>query len=388
MSQERYDAAVVGAGIHGAGVAQAAVAAGYRVLLLEKNEPAAGTSSRSSKLIHGGLRYLETGQFSLVRESLRERRLLLQNAPGLVRLVPFYIPIYKHTTRRPWQIRIGLSLYAVLGSFGPGSRFRTLPKPEWERFPHLKKEGLQTIFEYQDGQTDDAALTRAVVESARSLGADVRFPAALLAATRIDDGFRLRYQLGDQTVECDIGILINTAGPWVNLVRDLVEPAPPRMDVDLVQGAHVVLDQKLCDGIFYVESPSDRRAVFLMPWKDRTLVGTTESPFDGPPDEVRALDQEVDYLVETVKHYMPGCQFAVTESFAGLRVLPSGKGLPFTRSRETILLTDSLEKTTYLAVYGGKLTGYRATAEKVLRLLQPSLPRRKPIADTRTLPLG
>jgi len=165
------DIVVVGAGIQGAGVAQAAAAAGYSVLLLEQTGIASGTSSRSSKLIHGGLRYLESGQFRLVRECLRERALLLRNAPSFVRLAPHYIPVYRETRRRPLLLRAGLSLYAVLGGLHPEVRFRQLPRSAWSDLDGLNQDGLQAVFRYFDAQTDDAALTRAVVSSAQSLGA-------------------------------------------------------------------------------------------------------------------------------------------------------------------------------------------------------------------------
>src|SRR5690348_12268607 len=169
MSQ--FDVIVVGAGIHGVGVAQAAAAAGQKVLLLEQHIPAFGTSSRSSKLIHGGLRYLESGQFHLVRESLLERALMLKNAPELVRLRAFHIPLYRETRRKPWQIMLGLSMYAVLGGFKRGCRFGLLSKKDWSQLDGLKTDNLRAVFRYYDGQTDDALLTRSVLQSAMRLGA-------------------------------------------------------------------------------------------------------------------------------------------------------------------------------------------------------------------------
>ena len=387
MAGTHYDAVVIGGGIHGAGVAQAVAAAGHSVLLLEKNEPAYGTSSRSSKLIHGGLRYLESGQFSLVRESLHERELLLRNAPDLVRLVPFYIPIYRQTKRRPWQIRIGLSLYSLLGGLGRNTRFRTLPQTEWPKLSGIKTDGLQAVFEYYDGQTDDAQLTHAVLRSATSQGADVIYPTRFLSAAKGDDCYQVDYQHHDQHQQCEATVLINAAGPWINLVRDGISPLPPQMEIELVQGAHLVLDRKFSDGVIYVEAPSDGRAVFIMPWKEGALVGTTETVFRGLPDDVRIQEAEVAYLEETLEHYFPGHGGSVTNSFAGLRVLPADKTSPFGRSRETTLLTERPDRPTYVGIYGGKLTAYRATAEKVVRLIRSSLPTREPRANLRTLRL-
>jgi len=166
MEQPDTDVLVIGAGVQGVGVAQAAAAAGYRVVQLERAQVAAGTSSRSSKLIHGGLRYLETFQLRLVRESLRERAILLRIAPHLVELVPFFVPVYHDTTRAAWKVRSGLSLYALLGGLGAEARFQTVPQAAWETLDGLRTDGLRAVFRYMDGQTDDVALCRAVAASA------------------------------------------------------------------------------------------------------------------------------------------------------------------------------------------------------------------------------
>jgi glycerol-3-phosphate dehydrogenase len=388
MPAGEFDLVVVGGGIHGAGVAQAAAAAGQRVLLLEKRYPAAETSSRSSKLIHGGLRYLETGQFGLVRESLRERELLLKLAPGLVRRVPFFIPVYRQTRRRPWQIRIGLTLYALLGGLRRNTWFRSVPRRDWGRFGGLSTDGLQAVFQYSDAQTDDAALTRAVAKSAKSLGATLHWPAELIAANRTENGFRVEYRHEGEKRECQTACLVNATGPWINAVRERVFPPPPGKDVDLVQGAHILLDRRLCDGVLYVESPRDGRAVFIMPWgESQSLVGTTETTLTDPPDDPQPLAEEIEYLEQTLRHYYPDCDAAITGQFAGVRVLPRGEGIAFRRPRETVLVTDDDSRPRYLAIYGGKLTCYRATAERVLHRLRHSLPPRTRIASTRDLPL-
>ena len=169
MGPDHCDIVVVGGGIHGVGIAQAAAAEGHRVLLLEKETLAAGTSSRSSKLIHGGLRYLESGHLGLVRESLRERRLLLANAPELVRMQHFFLPVYKATRRKDWQLITGLFLYAVLSGFGRGSAFRRLGPAAADRLDGLKTKDLKAIYRYSDASTDDLELTRAVAASAVSM---------------------------------------------------------------------------------------------------------------------------------------------------------------------------------------------------------------------------
>lgn len=387
-----YDVIVIGAGIHGAGVAQAAAAAGQRVLVLEQNFPAHGTSSRSSKLIHGGLRYLETGQLRLVRESLRERALMLKNAPELVQLKPFYIPIYEHTRRRPWQIRTGLSLYAVLGGFRRGSLFGTIPRRDWHQLDGLNARKLQTVFRYYDGQTDDAALTLAILRSAMSLGAEIQVEARMLEAELSNEGIIVFYQEAGRRVETRARVLINAAGPWVNQVLLRVKPAQTARPIELVQGTHLILPGTPTQGIYYVESPRDGRAIFIMPWHGQTLIGTTETRYRGDPEQAHPLQSEINYLLQVMKHYFPTHHHLsvadIKQSFAGLRVLPAGSGHAFYRPRETLFDVDRPEKPRLLSIYGGKLTGWRATAEQVMRRIAPSLPAQPVRADTRELKLS
>jgi glycerol-3-phosphate dehydrogenase len=189
-----YDIVIIGGGIHGVGVAQAAAAAGYSALVLEQTGLASGTSSKSSKLIHGGLRNLESGQWRLVRESLREREVLLRVAPELVRLVPFYIPVYRHTRRPAWQIGTGLSLYALLGGLHENNRFSDMARSGWAQLDGLDTRDLQHVFRYYDAQTDDAALTRAVMHSAESLGAQLHCPASFTGAEYTGNGWRVDYR--------------------------------------------------------------------------------------------------------------------------------------------------------------------------------------------------
>ena len=381
-----YDIVVVGGGIHGVGVAQAGAAHGYKTLLLEKNMLAGGTSSRSSKLIHGGLRYLESWQLGLVRDSLREREILLRIAPHLVTLKPFYIPIYRETTRKPWKIRSGLSLYSLLGNLSRNSRFRTVPRKQWRTLDGLRMQGLKAIFQYRDGQTNDQLLTEAVMRSATSLGAEMACPADFVGAEYSDHRFRVTYSQSGKTHHCQCRALVNAGGPWANTVLSRIKPETSQVNVELVQGAHIVLEQPAPNGIFYLESPRDQRAVFVMPWHQWTLVGTTETHYQGDPAKVHALDTEIKYLLETVGRYFPKYSRNVSDSSAGLRVLPSGDGPAFDKPRERILHTDSAIPG-LVTIYGGKLTGYRATAEKVIALLQPQLPASESIADTATLVL-
>ena len=386
-----YDVVVVGGGIQGAAVAQAVAVRGWSVLLLEQYDRLAqGTSSRSSKLIHGGLRYLETGQFSLVHQCLRERAILLRNAPHLVKMTPFYIPIYPSTRRRPWQIRIGLSLYSLLSGLGEYSRFALVPRWRWGELDGLDPTGLQAVYRYYDAQTDDAALTAAVVASAQSLGAGLSLSSRLIAAQLRDDGVVVDYQCRDQQLSCRARVVVNAGGPWVNRVLACVEPAVKPMPIELIQGTHITLPSPMRGGIYYVEA-GDGRAVFVMPWRDQTLVGSTETRFEGDPAHVAPQQDEVEYLLDTTGRYFPGKKFTrddVIDAFAGLRVLPAGSGSAFSKPRETRFHSDRPTRPRVVTIYGGKLTAYRDMAQSVIELITPSLDQPpQPNADTRRLPL-
>ncbi len=377
------DVLIVGGGIQGAGVAQAAAAAGYRVRVLEQSAVGSGTSSRSSKLIHGGLRYLESGQFALVRKALRERRLLLRNAPELVHLLPVRLPVYAESSRPPWKIRLGLSLYALLGGLHRDNRFRRLSRKAMARLP-IRQAGLQAVFEYFDGQTDDRALTRAVLASACKLGAELWCPAVFVRAESGPDHVCTVVEYHDRETRITSRVLINAAGPWVDRVLADVSPATTGPAIDLVQGTHIILAEPAPDTGYYVEAPQDRRAVFILPWQGRTLVGTTETAFHGDPADVRPLPEEIDYLQQIYRHTFPDGDATLVDAFAGLRVLPKTRGSFFSRPRDTLLHTGPSR---VLSLYGGKLTSYRATAGAVMARIREWLPTRTAIADTRKLRL-
>ena len=376
MNAMNYDVIIVGGGIHGAGVAQAVAAAGNSVLLVEKSEIGSGTSSKSSKLIHGGLRYLEGFQFSLVKSCLSERTILLRNAPDIVKLAPFYIPIYKSSKRRPWKIFLGLSLYNFLSGFK--SPFKKIPKSEWSKLGSINVKNLQAVYQYFDAQTDDVVLTKAVVKSAQSLGADILTNAVMVSSEINKNEVHVSVEAGGTLKQYQCAVLVNAAGASVNEILKSCKPKQQRLPVDLVQGTHIVLNAPAKEGVYYLESMSDHRAVFAIPWKGKTLVGTTETKIDNSEAQSPIPHQsEIDYLLTVYNEYFPGegkTLDDVIESFAGLRVLPKEEGAIFSRNRDTVLLTDSRDNPRVLSIYGGKLTAYRATAEKVLAAISMSLP--------------
>ena len=386
---KKVDVLVIGAGIQGTGVAQAASAAGYSVLVLEKNEIASGTSCKSSKLIHGGLRYLESFQFSLVRKSLKERSILRRLAPDLVKLVPFYIPIYKNTLRRPWQIRLGLSLYALLGGVRKANLFKRVNKQERNKLDQLEQSNLQKVYVYNDGQTNDAALTKSVMRSAQQLGTEVHCFVTINSIVKNGNIFNISYIKDKKEENIQANIIINAAGPWVNELHNIVSEKVSSLDIDLVQGAHIIIDAPAPSGIYYLEA-IDQRAVFVMPYEFdgeiKTMIGTTEKLFQGSPDDVKATKEEVDYLLNVYKLYFPKLsEINILHEFAGLRVLPKDDGSMFSRPRDTVL---HWAMPGFLTLYGGKLTAYRSTSDLVIKIVRPFLAKRRRIAYTDQLYLS
>ena len=374
------DLLVIGAGIHGAGVAQAAAATGHSVIVVERTTPAAGTSSKSSKLIHGGLRYLETAQIPLVYESLAERRWMLAHAPHLVRLLPMHIPVYADTRRAAATIRAGLSAYALLGGLHRHERFHALDRADWAALDDIDTQGLRAVFRYFEAQTDDAALTHAVLASAERLGALVRMPAEVTGAAPCAGGIAVTIVQDGRESSVRARTVINAAGPWATGVASRLGVASPA--VELVQGTHLEFDGALGEGAYYVEAPADGRAVFVMPWRGRTLVGTTERVYTGDPAAVTPTGAERDYLVETYARYFPRRDATPVAAWSGLRVLPAADKSAFRRPRETVF--DATDRV--VSIYGGKLTTWRRTAQDALRLCRPWLPAR-PRVDTRRIAL-
>jgi glycerol-3-phosphate dehydrogenase len=314
--------------------------------------------------------------------------LLLRIAPDLVKLQDFIIPVYRNTRRRPWQIQTGLTMYALLGNLAPHGRFDRLPVSRWQNPDDLGTDGLQAVFRYQDAQTDDALLTRAVMSSAESLGAELLESARFVTAIDHDDNYAVRFECAGQVTEITARTLVNAAGPWAAKVATFIAPNSPQPATQLVQGSHIVLDKPRVQGIYYLEAPQDQRAVFVMPWRQQTLVGTTEVPFDGSdPGSISPHRSEIDYLQEVVRNYFPRAKPSMVASFAGLRVLPAQDGRAFGRTRELLISGFPANRPRVLHVYGGKLTSYRADAVRAVKQLEHALPARRPRADTRQLRL-
>ncbi len=373
--QKQYDVVVVGGGIQGCGVAQAAVSAGFSTLLIEQNTWASATSCSSSKLIHGGLRYLQTSQFSLVRECLEEREWMLESIPDVVKPNWFYFPVYKKSTFRPWKLYSGLLLYQALCGYSKYGKFKRIPKYKWKKLDGLNTDGLEAVFAYQDAQTDDKQLTQLVQKSAEDLGAVCMEHTRLSRAAKFQDGYQVCFKQDDIETCIKAQIIVNASGPWVNHTLACVTPALEPLKIDLVQGTHIIIEEHISDRCFYLQAPTDQRVVFVLPWKGKTLIGTTETLFEGNPEDCQPLQSEIDYLLLTIKHYFPHQPLTLDDSFSGLRVLPKSEERAFFRPRDAVLKIDDR----LISIYGGKLTTWRSIAEDVLNEIEIQLGQRDSI---------
>ena len=372
MTEETiYDLLVVGGGVNGAGIARDAAGRGRRVLLVEAADLAGATSSRSSKLIHGGLRYLEQYAFRLVRESLQEREVLLASAPHLVTPLRFVLP--HHSGLRPaWMLRAGLFLYDHIGGRRSLPGTRTVHLHDDPAGAPLRSE-LATGFEYSDCWVDDARLVALLAVDARERGAEVLTRTRLESARR--EGAVWRAEIvaedgGRRTVVARA--LVNAAGPWVDKVlASTGKNRPSEHHVRLVKGSHVVLP-RLYDGPqCYTLQGGDGRVVFTIPYEgDFTLVGTTDVPFDGDPSRVEASDDEAAYLCGLLGDYFaaPVSPSDMVWSYAGVRPLAdSGEANASAVTRDYVFDLDAPEGAApLLSIFGGKLTTFRKLAEHAL----------------------
>ena len=346
--------AVVGGGINGAGVAWELARRGYATVLFEKSRCGEQTSSRTTKMIHGGLRYLERMHVGLVRESLRERAWLIENLPQLVRPLEILLPVYADSPRSRATIRTGLVLYDALAAGSNIQRHASLSAEEiLARLP-LSATDLRGGFSYWDAQVDDLALVRTVIAMARHDGVEVREMTPVTSLQPDGDGWMVNGSRFDAVV--------NAAGPWMNGLL-AAHGIRARYVLSLVRGSHVVLDRAMSDAGVLLQSVSDRRVFFVLPWKGGTLVGTTEVVHRDPLDDVRASDDEIAYLIERFNRYFrdPISVDDVSSSFAGVRPLVGRASNPSAISRDSrIVRTGSL-----INVFGGKMTTFMSLARKV-----------------------
>jgi glycerol-3-phosphate dehydrogenase len=378
---DTVDLMIVGGGINGTGIARDAAGRGLSVILCEQDDLASATSSASSKLIHGGLRYLEHYAFRLVREALSERETLLANAPHIIRPLQFVLP-HDSNARPAWLIRAGLFLYDHLGNRGrlPGSSAIDL-RSAMVGAPLCAK--FRRGFTYADCWVDDARLVVLNARDAADWGAQILTRSRCLGARRESDHWvvSVRDQTTGNEAQFRTRVLVNAAGPWADQVYESMTGSRHAAALRLVKGSHIVVDRRYEGDHAYILQNSDGRVIFALPFEGRfTLIGTTDSFFDGDPSEARIGDDEVIYLCDAINRFFtaPLSPTDVVWSYAGVRPLYGDQPEdPSKLSRDYTLELNrgNGHEAPLLSVLGGKITTYRRLAEHAIAMLAPFMPR-------------
>jgi glycerol-3-phosphate dehydrogenase len=390
LGRGRFDVLVVGGGILGIATAWSAARAGLRVALVDKGDFASATSSASTKLVHGGLRYLAMGGLRLVRENHAERRELGDRlAPHLVRPLPFLVPLYEGGPHGQLKIGAGVMLYSALSRFADGAGGVVSPERARRWIPGLRTEYLRGCGRYFDHQMNDARLAITVARAAAEAGAVLLNHTAVVALRTVRGrvaGADLRDALDGSEYGVGASVVVNAAGPWIDHVRRLEDPAAPPT-VRLSKGAHVVMRQSEPWRAALTIPIDDVRVSFAIPWEDHLLLGTTDEAYEGDPGEVRCTAADVEQILGEAEQAVSAAQLdrdLVVYSFAGLRVLPDGLGDTKHSKRETIV---SVGPRGLISVAGGKWTTFRRIGGAVLDAVGQLLPNAaRPTAGFPPLP--
>jgi glycerol-3-phosphate dehydrogenase len=387
-----YDLAIIGGGVNGCGIARDAAGRGASVVLFEKDDLASATSSASTKLIHGGLRYLEHYEFRLVREALMEREVAWRLAPHIVWPLRFVLPHHKGL-RPSWVLRLGLFIYDHIGGrkLLPGSRVIDLTRdPAGESL----KTGFKRGFEYSDCWVDDSRLVVLNARDAAERGADIRPRMRVVAATRLADRWQLTVEQREtgRRETCSAAVLVNAAGPWAGEILNSVVKTNTPAPVRLVQGSHIVVRKLFTHDRAYIFQNADQRIIFAIPYeRDFTLIGTTDRDYDGNPAAVAASEDEIGYLCATASEYFrqPVRRGDVVWTYSGVRALyDDGASKAQEATRDYVLgLDETPGLAPLLSVFGGKITTYRRLAEAALDRLKPHLAAARRPGWTASVPL-
>lgn len=404
LETQDLDLLIVGGGVTGAGIARDAALRGLRVALVEKGDLARGTSSASSKLIHGGLRYLEQLELGLVREGVRERAVLMKLAPHLARPLRFLFPVYKTTRASPMKVKAGMLLYDALALFGNYRSHRMLPQRQAARAePFLRHDGLRAATVYYDCMTDDARLTIETALDAEARGAVISTYTEVTGFRRDESGLITGAHVRDVVLgggasaaapyEIKARVTLVAAGPWTDQVLSLVPGGPTRPLLRPTKGVHIVLDAARLplQHAIVLTAVRDGRVLFAIPWGERSIIGTTDTDDRSGPETCEANAWDVEYLLETANHYFPelrATEADVISTWAGLRPLMSqdaGTASQVSREHEILDVQPGL-----MCIAGGKLTTYRLMAEQAVDRVAVKLGSRRTGIDkcrTETTPL-
>ena len=367
----KYDIFIIGGGINGAGIARDAAGRGLKVCLADKGEIGGATSSWSTKLIHGGLRYLENYEFKLVAESLREREVIHRIAPNITKPIPFIIP-HSKKLRSAWLIRIGLFLYDNLGgkTIIPKSKSINLLK----EYPGLLKKNFIKGFQYYDLQVDDKKLTQLNAQDAKKNQALILENTKVNNVERFKDHWNVYLEDGQVITST---ILINAAGPWINEVLKNIVKIKSKKTIRLIKGSHIIIKKLYEEEVAFTLQNEDKRIIFVIPYKDKfSLIGTTEVPVESP--EAPSIDQEeIEYLIKSVNNYfIKQVNLSdVIDTYAGVRPLIEDFKEATKVTRDYVFdLNVQDQLSPLLSIYGGKLTTYRKLSDNVFEELKNFLP--------------
>ena len=384
----KADLVIIGGGINGAGLAAQASKAGLSVVLFEKDDFASGTSSKSTKLFHGGIRYLEQARFSLVFEGLHERNRLLAMVPHLSRPISFLLPSYKGDSRPGWMLNVGLYLYDFLAGSANIARHEWFsPAETLAKAPALKKEGLRGCGLYFDAQVNDARLVLENILAAEQSGAQCLNYHQVTEVEEEPYGYRITYwdDVTRKTHSILAACLVNASGPWADETAHMIASDAKRL-VRPTRGSHIVVPQVLTDHAVLITTQGDNRIIFVIPWQGYSLIGTTDIDDTDDPDTTHPTDEEIDYLIEQASRVFPGASLnkqKVIAAFSGLRPMAWGDAKHASSvSREDQMI----RKGRLLSIVGGKLTTYHAMAKKALRHVLVILDRKNAPDITTTLP--
>jgi glycerol-3-phosphate dehydrogenase len=388
------DILVVGGGINGCGIARDAAGRGFSVLLAEMNDLASGTSSGSTKLIHGGLRYLEFYEFRLVREALMEREVLWHNAPHIIWPMRFVLP-YAEGLRPAWLLRLGLFLYDHIGGRKLLPATKTLDMRNDPAGKPLKRL-FSKAFEYSDGWVNDARLVALNARDAADRGADIRTRTKVVSAHRENEFWAVTLEDGRTGAreEVKARLLVNAAGPWVDHVLSEALGRSDVHNVRLVQGSHIVVPKKFDDPRAYFFQNKDGRIIFAIPYEeDFTLIGTTDQDYPGDPHDVKISDAEIDYLCAAASEYFaePVTRADIAWTYSAVRPLyDDGASKAQEATRDYVLKAEADEAgAPLLNAFGGKITTYRRLSEAMLEKIEGLLGKRgKPWTANAPLPGG
>jgi glycerol-3-phosphate dehydrogenase len=397
IESQTFDVVVIGAGINGAGIARDAAMRGLKVLLLDKCDIASGTSAWSTRLIHGGLRYLEHGEVGLVRESLRERERLLRVAPHLVKPLPMLIPVYEKARRGLLTIRAGMLAYDILSFDKSLKRHRMLSRAETlKRAPGLSPEGLRGAAIYYDAQIEYAE--RLVFENALSA---FQHGAVIQTYARVDGfileegnvrGVEFTNLLDESTHRVRAAMTVNVSGPWVDEVLAGTNQSLERM-ICGTKGSHLIVDEfpGAPSDALYVEAQADGRPFFIIPWNNAYLIGTTDLAYNGDLDTIEAEMAEIDYLLTETNRVIPQAALGrdvIRYTYSGIRPLPCRTGHdPASITRRHFIRDHAPALNGFISIVGGKLTTYRNLAEQTVDLLLRKLGRESVKCSTAQEPL-